>query len=253
MRKNPFFTLGLVLSLCFVLSAPALGTPFSAGLKIGTLGLGAEAGYSMNSLFKLRANANFLPLSALSSHIDLSHNPDKRLNPKDRMLKSLSGGFIQNADYDLDVKNALTAGLLLDFHPFMGGFRLTAGAYYYDWETRITGTPNGVIRIGDHSFSAADVGQEKIHVSKNKFAPYIGLGWGMDSGTGFGLSMDFSLGLLYAKLKSDYGVSGPVANPAHPMHSQYQRAVDQKMDDFNNISKLLRFHPEISLGLTFRF
>ena len=149
---------------------------YNVGLTVGTLGAGINVATPINDSFQLRLNINGAKYSRTESEEDI--------------------------DYDADLKFA-NAGLLVDYFPFESvGFHLTAGAYYNANKIEAAGQPtNGTFTIDDVDYQAAEIGSLNADLDFDKFAPYIGLGWGNDSRSeGFGFSLD--IGALVGKPKN---------------------------------------------------
>ena len=120
----------------------------------------------------------------------------------------------EDIEYDADLKFG-NAGLLVDYFPFESvGFHLTAGAYYNANKIEAAGQPtNGTFTIDDVDYQAAEIGSLNADLDFDKFAPYIGLGWGNDSRSeGFGFSLD--IGALVGKPKIDLAVTRGVVDNA---------------------------------------
>lgn len=135
------------------------------GVKVGTLGVGADVGYSFFSFLKLRGNINYFAV-------------DLDWNEKDKAAVSM----------DANIKSS-TLGALLDFHPFAGSFRLTGGLY----RNRLDFKMDQVLEVsvgGSKKRYAAH-----SDVKFNKVSPYVGIGYGSTNSSG--LSFNFDLGLLF--------------------------------------------------------
>jgi len=91
--------------------------------------------------------------------------------------------------------------LLVDFHPFHGGFRLSGGIYYLKHNFDAIARPGTDIRIGNTVVTAATAGQIKADIQLGQdFAPYLGLGWGNAADSGFlpfGIGVSIDVGVLY--------------------------------------------------------
>lgn len=141
---------------------------FALGGKIGTLGGGLELSVgSDNVTGRLGLN---------------SFKYNKKLN-------------LSNVDYDLGLQ-LQTATALLDWYPFSGSFRATAGAVLNNNKGALTATPSGgTYTIAGNTYLASEVGSLTGEMTFNKTAPYIGIGWGnpMATGKGFGFTSDFGV------------------------------------------------------------
>jgi hypothetical protein len=210
----------LLLASALAISA-ACATPAQAveplvGAKIGTLGIGADAGVRLNDRFGVRLNGNAFSFS------------DSR--------------EISDIDYDADL-DLRTIGLLGDWHPFGGGFFLSGGAYWNGNKADLTGKPNGSVEIGNTTYTAAQAGSLRGDVDFQKFAPYLGLGY---YGTLFaGFSLGVEVGALYmGSPKVSLTSNSPLVS-ASDLEVE-RRKVEDDIDD-------LRFYPVLMLGASYRF
>jgi len=150
-------------------------------LKGGLFGVGGGYSYSLNDNFGVRAEyTNF---------------------SKDFKDES-SGDF----DFDASFKSKHKS-VYVDYFPFAGSFRLTAGLSKRNFGADVKGsadTQNG-ITIGNRHLNAAEINQYKTalnlgddfvasgDVSWKKTAPYFGFGFGHGSGKGLGFVFDFGV------------------------------------------------------------
>ncbi|SRR5579871_6495108 len=127
------------------------GPSIAAGITGGTLGIGPEVSALVSPYFVVRANATWMSFD-------------------------LDSVFANDYNFKL---NEITAGGLLDFHPFQNGFRIVGGARYADFKfDRRDYDPAYGYTFNGHPYSTAQFGSLQTNVSvKNPVAPYIGLGW----------------------------------------------------------------------------
>jgi hypothetical protein len=96
-------------------------------------------------------------------------------------------------DADLDLR---TGGLLLDWHPGGGVFRLSAGAYYNGNEGALTGKPTGgTFEFNGVTYPASAVGSLTGEATFEHLAPYVGIGFSNAGKKGWKFAVD--LGALY--------------------------------------------------------
>lgn len=203
------------------------GSPDSAkadvaiGAGISTLGVGGHGAVEINDFLVLRLNANF-------GSFDLS-------------------GDYGGIEYDNEI-NFLTAGLLVDVHPFgvspIGdGFVITAGAYYNANEMTFTASPTGTVVIGDNTYNIAAV---QTDVEFSEFAPFISLGY---DGTFHTLVIPVAFfikaGVLFqgAPDVTVRTVGGGVSK------SDLNKEAQQIEDDL----AVFEYYPVLSLGVTISF
>ena len=144
---------------------------FNVATKLGTLGFGLDVSMPIKENLALRVNLNG------GSYSDTQEN---------------DGNDFEGT---LDL---MTFGALLDYYPYENNFRLTTGVYYNGNEFTGTATPSitTTIELNDIEYTVNDIAYVNTEVTFNKFAPYIGLGWGNDAKSkGWGVTFD--LGLMY--------------------------------------------------------
>lgn len=224
MKNKRVFTLFCICLFSLALASPAQAGRLFVGGGVGTLGIGGDIGYQFSNWLKFRVNVNYLGWD-------------------------IDDVEIEDIDYDTELKN-LTAGLLVDIHPFFGDFRISAGLYYRDMSFDIKATPKGNIKIGDHSYSPSDFGHVDGSITWDKFAPYLGIGWGMSSGTDMDFSLDFNLGVMYLSgLDIDYKLT----NYQGINLAQYEADMRREADKIEDELDKYRFYPVISVFFSFRF
>ncbi len=208
-----------------VAAAPA--RHYNAALKVGTLGIGADISRMVTDKIGLRVNINGLRVNRAEDLDDVSYDATLTL---------------------------LTVGVLADYYPFDNAFRLSGGAYYHGNKFEGTATPAATetIDIGDNTYTGAQIGRLDTKVDFNKFAPYLGMGWGnkaVEKGWGF----TFDIGALYQGSPSVYAKAVP--NAALPQATKDQIAADvekerkQIEDDVTDY----KWYPVVMIGVNYTF
>lgn len=159
-------------------------------------------------------------------------------------------------DYDMDATLA-SGSAFLDWHPWGKSFRLSLGALYNGNEVTAENKPAQTFRIGTHTYTAEEIGNLEGDVSFNKFAPYLGVGWG-NALTGDGrVKLLFDVGVFYhgtpeATLVANIPDDSPLrANPA--LYDQFQADLREERDEFQDDITDYKVYPVISLGLAIKF
>ncbi len=223
------------------LLAASLGVPFGkgatqVGLHGGTLGVGMNAGYDFSKDIAIRGLVNYLSMDF----------DEKRAGNR------YSG--------DLDMRSV---GLVLDWHPFWGAFRVSGGAFLNGDQIKAS-TQGVTLGIGGGTYDA----DLSFRMEFDRTAPYLGIGWttgrersglsisadvgalfrgstrvsasGQAQGCGFTVSRDGS-----ADVDCE-GVPGVVAEELGDDLEQEHRELRGALDS-------LKIYPVISLGLSYRF
>lgn len=188
--------------------------------KVGTTGLGADVTVPLvSNLLNLRSGYNFGELRPSTTQGDIKYKGDVHLE---------------------------SVPILLDLHPFNGGFRITGGVYYNKNDIDLSsvvapGTVIGGVAVGGTALLNANVSWSE------EFAPYLGIGWGNaadgDSVLPIGFSLD--IGAFYQGspdvILTD---SSGLVLPADLAIEQAQ--IEEDLSDF-------KFFPVITVGIHIQF
>jgi hypothetical protein len=239
LTKSPSSKIVSTLGLAFLLSAltaNAFAGDSGFQLKASTLGLGLEADYKISDHFGAR-----LQLNALDYDDDFEEDD---IN------------YTGSIDFS-------TTGLLLDYHPFKGGFRLSAGLFSNGNEINATATGEGEYEIGDFTYlsSSEDPVEAQLSVELGEgMAPFLGFCWGNSPKREKGFMISFDVGVLFSGSPSvDFSVAGTATE------RESGRSVDLSTDTTvqENVAIEIQIleddisgfevYPVISLGLGYRF
>ena len=230
------------LSSASPLLAASLGERFGngaahVGLHGGTLGVGMYGGYDYSKDLAIRGLVNYF---------NLDFEKEKAGN---------------EYDGELDLRSM---GLVVDWHPFWGAFRMSGGVFLND--SRLSASTQGeALGIGGGNYKA----DLNFRMEFEKAAPYLGIGWTSGRG-GDGLSFTADIGALFrgsprvsasgrtddcgftvskdgnADVDCRQGVAGVVAGELSGNLEQEHQELSDALDEFN-------IYPVISLGLSYRF
>jgi hypothetical protein len=218
------FVAGVALLLAV---SPAAWADVGVLLKAGTLGAGLDVSKGISESLALRLQAN-----AFSYEEDITES---------------------NVDYNADLE-LQSAGLLLDWHPFSGVFRVSLGAYWNGNEASAVGRPTGgTYEINGVTYNAADIGSLNGKIDFESVAPYFGIGFASAPKAGRGMTFSFDLGVLYQG-EPNVGltaVCGPLV-PA-PQCAQLQSDVAAEQASLQEDLSDYKFHPVVSFGIGYRF
>ena len=214
----------LLISAGLTLSASAHAQAVDAGLSVGTLGIGPQVGFVLAPQ-TVDARLNFGTLSYSYSTTSNSVDYNGRLK-------------LQNF------------GLLGDWHPWGGSFRLTGGLFYNDSRFDLTGhlATGQTYTVNGANYTAQPGDQASAHVTFNPVAPYLGFGWGDDSDAA-GLHFTSDFGVMYQGTPSAQ-VSVTTQSAYQALANAYAQASQQKLQaDLGNF----QWYPVIQMGLVYRF
>jgi len=210
--------LGACLLCCaLALSPAAFAADFGMGLRAGTQGLGGEFGVGFIPWFGLRAAVSTLDVSVDYEDDDIDYDGTLML-----------GGY----------------GLLADFFPMMGTFRLTAGWFSNRNAVEVESVPTAPIDIGNGVYDPAEVGTLYGDVEFDNSVPYFGVGWGnVARGKRLGFLCDLGVirqGAGDVTLNSTTGLVDP---------NDLEAEAAELEDDIEDYE----FWPVISIGMSIRF
>ena len=196
---------------------------FGLGINLGTLGSGLNVShYLYKDYLTLRANINYLPYS---SNID-------------------------GNNYNINMN---TYGLLLDYMPFAGNFRLTGGLYYNNNSLQIANS--GSTTFNGETYNGVDYSSLKGAVTFNPLSPYLGIGIGSKSAYAKerkGLYVSADLGVLYALPVVSLSAT---CNPSSGIDcNQFYNNLNMERNNLQNILNTYgQFYPVLDIGLGYRF
>lgn len=224
------------------------GSTVGIAADVGTMGLGLSVGIPVGERFNVRG---------------VYHTYDYEL---DEVEDADSG-----ATYDGEL-NLQTAGLMADWHPFKGVFRVTVGLLSNGNEIGLNARPTGgQYEVGNCTFESNPADPLRVDgtVEFASSAPYLGIGWGGNMNSAPGFFATFDVGVLLSG-SPDTSLTGrgqarnanagqiaecgdPVAYQDVSSYPEFQQAVQDAEDDVNDETKDFEYWPNITLGLGWRF
>lgn len=226
----------LVISSIPFSTAVAQSRNIAAGLRLSTLGLGADLIYGINDQFNIRGT-----LRAFSYGAD---------------------GEEDGIDYEGDLKLS-SFGVLADYHPWGGGFHITTGLMSNGNEFNLEAVGPSNAEIGDVRYDID--GKLNTDVTFNSAAPYLGIGWGNAFGKGSQFSLSFDVGILFqgspeaevsaagTATELSSGQSFQIDDMSNPLAQQFQNEIDKEEQNLNDEMEGYEYYPVISLGLNYQF
>lgn len=219
----------------FLLSGLATAGNLGVAGKVSTLGYGLEADYIISDKFSVRGQFNTLGY-------DDTFDED-------------------GIDYDGELELS-SYGVLLDWRPFGGNFRLSAGGFNVD--NKITGSASGegTYEIGDEQYTVGPNDDLRLSADMelgDGFKPYLGLGWGHAPANKGGLLLSFDVGVLIqgdpevnlaVRGSAEDQFGNPVDAGSDPTVQAELRKEEANMeDDLKNFD----VYPVVSFGIGWRF
>lgn len=220
-----------VIALTLISSAAAYSAHAEAavGLKASTLGAGIDLAAaiptSQPGTLDVRLNGNYFSYSSTKSYSSNRYDGDLKLN---------------------------SVGVLLDWYPFHGSFKISGGGYYTGTKLDVTGQPTeGSFTFNGQQYSSAEVGSL---TGKAKFqhetAPYVGIGWGNPFAGSNHWSVFVDLGVIFTgSPKLELSSTGGTLSNNATLQQNLEQERKKAEDDVSNIS----VYPVVSLGVAYRF
>jgi hypothetical protein len=191
-------------------SGQSAGLGLSLGAKLSTLGYGFEVGYRINSMLGVRAGIN-------RGNYDYNET-------------DAGTDYSYKLDFD-------TIPVMLDWHVFGGGFRITGGVVRNNND--LTGTATGLVDVGTGTYLTTVTSD----IDFDQTSYYVGLGWSSLPSTSSGLGFSVDIGVL--------GHGSPTVSltapgvPAGDIAAE-EASLNADLEDF-------KYWPVISVGIGYTF
>lgn len=219
-------------ALCLlVLDSPITqAADYGFGIKLGTLGLGAEVTAGLTDKVSARLGANWFSFETEGTEDQIDYNVDLNL-----------GSF----------------AALLDWHPMSGGFHLTGGVLVNNNEFNLKASGQDDYEIGDETYTG-DLRVKGV-MDFRRTAPYVGLGWGMAPGKTGHWGLAFELGLLYqGEPRVDLTAEGTATRQSDGLvidvtnDPDFQENLLQEQENLQDDLKDFKFYPVASVGIVYK-
>ena len=191
----------------------------AVGLRAGTLGFGGDLalGVSENIVIRGGVGSFFLDFESEMDGVDYTVTPP-----------------------------SLIANVGVDLYPTGGSFRFMAGLMFRDGdfqaETGRLADYEGSIEIGDEEYDQD--GQLFGTLATKSTAPFVGIGFGRHTQSGFGVYMDFGVAFV-GEADININASGPIANVPG-----FQEELDKEIQSIeDDTASYLKYWPILSFGL----
>lgn len=220
------------LGALLLLPGTASAGPLGVSAKAGTLGFGVEADFALSEKLSVRGQFNSFDYDYTTDEDDIEYD-----------------GQLELSSY----------GVLLDWHPMGGAFRLSLGGYINNNELTGTATGAGEYDIGDETYVVLPGDNLRLSTSielGENFAPYAGLGWGNSPANDGGFMFSFELGVLLQGSPSvDLNATGTANGGLVDFSTDPTVQAELRKEETNLEDDLKDFelYPVITLGLGYRF
>jgi hypothetical protein len=137
--------------------------------------------------------------------------------------------------------------VLGDWFPFGGSFRLTGGLSSNQYKVTLDATgENGSLTIGDRTYTTTAADGLKVEVKFPSVTPYLGIGWGHQSASGWRFGAD--IGALVGRAKVNATVRGALAS-----EPDIQANLDKELAELRDGVGKVRAIPQISFTVGYSF
>ena len=184
--STPMHLAGIALALLSTIGA----APAHAGevyANVGLPGIGLGYAHPIDSQFTVRGD--FMTMGS-------------------RQKDTTEDGIAYTGRYKLQ-----RVALFGDWFPFQGSFRLTGGLSSNNYRVSLDASgAGGSLTIGDRTYTTGTGDGLNVEIKFPAVTPYLGIGWGHQTGSGWRMAAD--IGALIGKAKVTATARGALANEA---------------------------------------
>lgn len=142
----------------------------------------------------------------------------------------------------------LNFGGTANFHPFLGGFKITGGLFLNHNKIDVHAAPRRNVRLNGVTYTPAEVGNLTGDIKFGKISPYAGVGYDSAFSSITPLSFNCDVGVLFqGKPKTAVSATGLLKNS-----DELIKNANTNLYNASNKS-YVRFYPVISIGFKYRF
>lgn len=134
-----------------------------------------------------------------------------------------------------------------DWFPFQGSFRLTGGLSSNNYRISLDASgAGGSLTIGDRTYTTGTGDGLNVEIKFPAVTPYLGIGWGHQTGSGWRMAAD--IGALIGKAKVTATPRGALANEA-----DIQANIDKELAELRDGVGKIRAIPQLSVSVGYSF
>ncbi len=216
-----------VFALCFLLTGASTAdnsTGGAFGLRISSLGFGGEIVLPVSSEISARLGLDFFSYE--------------------------SSRDIDGIDYDIDASLAWIP-MLFDYNPGQSAFRLTAGFIVSMNNVKLTSTSDGVIEIGDNTYTPEEFGTLITDIDCRAVAPYLGIGILKHIPSDGAVSIAFDIGAMFQHYKLILTHEGGSIPPLIEEQFMADLYAESKTIE-NDLNSRFGVYPVLKIGISFK-
>jgi hypothetical protein len=212
-------TFAVTLAASASASAHAAAQTAGVGLRVGTLGFGADVAFALGERIVARGGVGLNPI-----------DPETRFS---------------EIDVTAELPTWYNVGLDLYLN---GALRLGAGVLLKPSDPTLRGVFTQDQEVGGQTFTPEEIGTLIGVIDSRGQAPFVLIGFGKHTATGIGLYVDLGLAFLGQPEFELDAVGGTLDSSS----GQFRAALDREEQEFeDDAGAYLRFWPIVNLGLRF--
>ena len=221
-RRRFGLRLQLLGAVCLAFPAIVWAQGAAIGVRVGSLGFGADVGVTIGERFGVRAGLNAFSFSFDGEEDDIDY------------------------DFDADLR---TAALLADLYFSRIGFRITAGAMINGNEAVMLAVLTDDVEIGGQTYTKEVVGNMTGGVTFKDVGPYVGLGLDTSFGKRKAVGFVVEIGALFHGAPGvSFEVDGPIRDDP-----DFQADLERERSDVEGDLSDFSVYPVAALGISYRF
>jgi hypothetical protein len=195
---------------------------WAIGFKSGTLGIGGELTTNLVPDVHLRGGLQWFGLDFEAE--------------------------ISDIEYDVDIE-LLNPMLVLDWYPFSGDFRISAGVVFNGSDIDLEATSDESFEIGGNVYDGEDLGSIQGESEFDDIAPYVGIGYGnpLSADGHWGFTADAGVAFIGSP-NVNLRITGPLAGNA-----ALQADLAEEEEEIEDDLDALRIYPVLSMTVYYRF
>lgn len=196
---------------------------FSLGANMGTLGVGINLSHFIyKDYLDLRFNANYFQYNS-----DIASNP-----------------------YAIKMN---TYGMLLDYKPFGGNFRISGGLYYNN--NSLSLNAGNSLYLNGQTYTSDQISNASSSITFNPISPYVGVGFGSTNSASLykrGLYFSGDVGVLYSTPSVSLNAT---CNSSGSMDcTDFNSNLDTERNNIQNtVNSYAQFYPVINFIIGYSF
>lgn len=182
-----------------------------------------------------------------------SYGPSLGARIEGSYVPSMSRTYTEDGiDYSGDLRSRRVAALV-DWRPFGGGFRLSAGLSGGSTSGSFSGAPatGTSITIGDATVPVGPADRYDMKAEFPSAMPYLGIGWGHSPARGWGLHAD--VGLLIGTPRISGSLSPSLQAKIAAAGLDPQAELDRELATVRDAADAVIGIPVLSLGVSYRW